>query len=134
MIDMDMSDIVAFFGETDSDGAPLPITRRRDDGSPKYGANGRATAPEWETSTHEGVVIVPVTGADMARLPAGTKTSETRRVFWPATDGLRAASVSGEYVEDQIQYLGDWWKVQSVETWSVNGEFQDVLVVRTGRG
>lgn len=129
MPDMDMSNVVAYFGaETGT------ITRRRMSGGGGYDSTGHAVAPTWTETSHDGAVVVPMSKEQMRRVPEGTTTDEARRVFWPATDGLVAASVTGQVVEDQIQYLGDWWKVQSIDTYDGLGEYQDVAVVRVGRG
>lgn len=129
MPDMDLSHVVAYFGQ-----ATGAITRRRMTGGGGFSAEtGHAVAPTWTETAHEGVVVVPMSGEQMRRVPEGTKTDETRRVFWPAADGLRAASVADQVVEDQIRYLGHWWKVEDIDVYDELGEYQDVAVVRVGR-
>lgn len=129
MPNMDLSFIVAYFGEETG-----TINRRRMTAGGGFDTDGKGAAPVWTTTAHDGVVVVPSTGVRPDRLPEGVTTSNSRRVFWPATDGLRPASVDGQTVEDQIQYLGDWWKVSDIETYDGLGEFQDAIVVRVGRG
>jgi hypothetical protein len=98
------------------------VTRRA---AGAYGADGRLDVAA-STTLQIRAVAHPASGATLERLPEGKRTSDTMSVFTETE--LRTASPT--QAPDKITIDGADYEVQTVERWSVLGNYFHVVVGR----
>lgn len=98
---------------------------RRDLGTYAMGRAAAATPSTFSTK----LVVQPVDGNTLMRLPEGMRAEEIRAVWSPVE--LRTQSAAGQ--PDSISIDGDDWEVQSLNGWSAAGGYWKALVKRVPR-
>ena len=83
--------------------------------------NGRHTLGAVTSSTIR-AAVVPASGKDLLRLPEGSRTRETKRVFTTTALQLEPA--------DEISYAGALYEVATVADWNDQGAYYDALMIR----